>query len=197
MKHEIIKTENYLLVVDDSEIKEGELVLSKLFEIVHFGKNYTQSLYKKIIAHLPLEGQNLYGVDVLPSLEEDVEKLAKKHLDENHNNEDIAHPELYDMYNSFKSGYNKAKEKYKYTEEDMRGFHKFFMEIGTNSIYDALTLYIQSLSQPKIPIGFECQKEWVNSYESPTMQYDAQKLKPKTIINSQGQSVWVGEYIYA
>ena len=78
MEHKIIQTENYLLVVSDDEIKEGDWVISKMFELVVFGKNYTPSLYKKIICHLPLNNSPiLQGVDLLPPLQEDeVEHFA-------------------------------------------------------------------------------------------------------------------------
>jgi len=46
--------DGYVLIVDDSEIKEGDWCLSKLNEILIFGKKFTASLYKKIIAYLPL-----------------------------------------------------------------------------------------------------------------------------------------------
>jgi hypothetical protein len=196
MKHKLITKENYLLVVDDSEIKEGELVLSKLFEIVHFGKNYTQSLYKKIIAHLPLNNSPiLEGVDLLPPLEQEygVEELAWELFGNDYN-----------ARARYKDGYNKAKEKYKYTEADIAKAITYGWDLShyhrLNTEEKLLKMqrdFIKSLSQPKIPIGFECEKEWVNSYGSPTLQYDAQKLKPKTTTTLQDQSVWVGKYIYA
>jgi len=72
-------------------------------------------VYHKII-ELPLsEIKELLG-------KVDVEKRAKNHLDEQHNNEDIAHPELYDAYHSFLKGYTQALEDNKdkkYTEEDV------------------------------------------------------------------------------
>jgi hypothetical protein len=71
MTHPIIKTQNYLLVVDDeSEIKEGEKGLSINNAVyTHFnrlGKDYG----KKVIAHLPLKinAPILEGVPLLPPL---------------------------------------------------------------------------------------------------------------------------------
>jgi hypothetical protein len=52
----------------------------------------------------------------------DVEKLAKKYLDSRYDNEDIAHPELYEEYNSFIVGFNKRAELNKdkvFSEEQM------------------------------------------------------------------------------
>jgi hypothetical protein len=187
MKHEIIKTENYLLVVDDSEIKEGELVLSKLFEIVHFGKNYTQSLYKKIIAHLPLNNSPiLEGVDLLPPLEQEygVEELAWELFGNDYN-----------ARARYKDGYNKAKEKYKYTEADIWKAYMSGKHGGATETHYEFEEIIQSLSQPKIPIGFEC--EMVTG----RVPYGDDGWKTietgiKTTTNPQGQTQWVGKYIY-
>ena len=206
MKHEIIKTENYLLAVDDSEIKEGDyhvairIVKTNGDKAIAFTDQEQLDAIaeiggaKKIIAHLPLNNAPfLEGVDVLPPLEQedDVEKLGNKFSNGFALN--LSHQLVVALNEGFKEGYNKAREKYKYTEEDMRGFHKFFMEIGTNSIYDALTLYIQSLSQQKIPIGFKCQ-----TFDTGDDKLDGTHiLGIRTTTNSQGQSVWEGEYIYA
>jgi hypothetical protein len=51
-----------------------------------------------------------------------VENLAKKYLDSRYDNEDIAHPELYEEYNSFIVGFNKRAELNKdkvFSEEQM------------------------------------------------------------------------------
>jgi hypothetical protein len=39
----------HIYIISDEEIKEGDWCLSKLNEVVRFGKNFTASLYKKII----------------------------------------------------------------------------------------------------------------------------------------------------
>ena len=89
MTHNLIKTENYLLVVDDSEIKEGNWFMAnqaphkciridnntscpfitlnkKGEEIGHF-----KTWKNNIIAHLPLNNSPiLQGVDLLPPLKE-------------------------------------------------------------------------------------------------------------------------------
>ena len=78
MTHPIIKTDSYLLVVDDkSEIKEGERGLSINNAVYthfnHLGKEYG----KKVIYHLPLNNSPiLEGVPLLPPLEDDARKLA-------------------------------------------------------------------------------------------------------------------------
>jgi hypothetical protein len=122
MTHNIIKTENYLLVVDDSDIKEGKTLLSKR-GIIHtnIGWNYGD---KVIIAHLPLNNSPvLEGVSLLPPLEDE-----------------------------------------------------------------------QSLQQPKMPVGFECEDEYVHDDTVPYPK--TLGTHPKTIVNPQGQTVLVGKYIY-
>ena len=89
MKHEIIKTENYLLVVDDSEIKEGDYRVNiqrgyiKLVDDNPEYYNKRNDVFKKVIAHLPLNNSPiLRDVDLLPPLEEetDVEKRVLAYI---------------------------------------------------------------------------------------------------------------------
>jgi hypothetical protein len=202
MTHNIIKTENYLLVVDDSEIKEGKTLLSKR-GIIHtnIGWNYGD---KVIIAHLPLNNSPvLEGVPLLPPLEDDNEEVWEqgllaeleklpytKHLDDGQYNDG----QLVGFQFGATWGYNKAKEKYKYTEEDLRNAidmaRKFPYitkgEIKFNTPIDEIIKFIQ---QPKIPVAFEC--EWTTK-QMPEFHQD----EPKTITNPQGQTVLVGKYIY-
>jgi len=182
MKHNIINTENYLLVVDDSEIKEGDYSFYwNAILKVQIGVNYSNpKAHQKVIAHLPLNNSPiLEGVDILPPLEDD--KAICPYPEEKQN--------AIDWHN----GYNKAKEKYKYTEEDLRK--------AWNAAYiDALAIdeetykplffedFIQSLQQPKMPVGFECE---MNLYMASSVVY-----KPQTTTNSQGHTEWVGKYVY-
>jgi hypothetical protein len=76
MKHKIIKTENYLLIVDDSEIKEGNTYIridtELLFSSLKGSNPHIVEKYcKKILAHLPLNNSPILdGVDLLPLLEQ-------------------------------------------------------------------------------------------------------------------------------
>lgn len=175
MKYEIIKTENYLLVVDDSEIKEGDYRVNiqrgyiKLVDDNPEYYNKRNDVFKKVIAHLPLNNSPiLRDVDLLPPLEEETD-VEKRVL-------------------AFIAGYNKAKETYKYTEEDVIRIVEKSRETGLTAEYLML-----SPSQPKIPIGFECQ-----TFDTGDDKLDGTHvLGIRTTTNSQGQSVWVGEYIYA
>jgi hypothetical protein len=153
----------------------------------------------KLCFHLPLNNAPiLEGVPLLPPLEDEVERLVKEHWEKD---KELNNP------SSFKSGYKKAKEKYKYTEEDMtRAFN-----IGINSQFESTELklnkdesfdrhsknllkLIQSLQQPKMPVGFECEDEYVHDDTVPYPK--TLGTHPKTIVNPQGQTVWVGKYIY-
>lgn len=207
MTHNIIKTKNYLLVVDDSEIKEGKTLLSKE-GIIHtnIGWNYGD---KVIIAHLPLNNSPvLEGVPLLPPLEDDnkevwdqnlaaeLEKLPyTKHLDDGqYNDGQLAGFEFGATW-----GYNKAKEKYKYTDEDLRKAidktilvcNKELKESYGELIIDEDEI-IQSLQQPNIPVGFECDMENKIAIDGHTVIGS----EPKTTTNPQGQTVLVGKYIY-
>jgi hypothetical protein len=177
----IIKTDNYLLSVSDEDIKEGDWFtddnnsLRRSYKLSHV--QFANP--KKIISHLSLNNSPiLEGVDLLPPLEDEVEKLVKEHWEDD---KELNNP------SSFKAGYNKAKEKYKYTEEDLRKVltDKSLYELSVDEI-------IQSLQQPKYPIGFEC--------EMVTRVFDVypQTINhiPKTTTNSQGQTVLEGKYIY-
>jgi hypothetical protein len=191
MKHNIIQTDNYLLIVDDSEIKEGDFLYSvnnklvvcanKESAVTINSKSFSAIIYKKIIAHLPLNNSPiLEGVDLLPPLEQedDVEKLAKEYS-VNTSKIEPTGAEEFGKYWGFKEGYNKAKEKYKWTDEDVIKIVEKSRETGLTAEYLLLTM-----SQPKYPIGFE-QGNIVNdkTYTSVTRRNDDFTL-------------WIGKYIY-
>jgi len=187
MTHPIIKTDNYLLVVE-AGIKEGERGLSINYAVYthapiwsHYGN--------KIIYHLPLNNApTLEGVPLLPPLEDETRKLALEM------GEDYFSKELFADY--FTIGYNKAKEKYKYTMEDLRKAIDMarkrdeYLEWEWHS-----EKIIQSLQQPKYPVYFECE---IETYYKPKINVNDLPYidKPKTITNSQGLTQLVGKYIY-
>jgi hypothetical protein len=190
MKYNITQTENYLLIVDDSD--------------------------KKIIAHLPLNGASvLEGVDLLPLIENNIEQWAW-------DNPCLSRKDVYTLFeevfkeqrldgqfsiSAAKQVYEfnsklrdlakiKAavvKEKYKYTDDDLRkAMH--FGKFGEYNGQETTIGFIQSLQQPKMPVAFEC------VYQSPEDRYYEDgigyDLNIKRTTNSQGQTVWVGKYIY-
>ena len=197
MIYKIIQTENYLLVVDDSEIKVGNWIISGVNSIVKciYPDNIIDRDVKKIISHLPLnDAPILRGVDLLPPLEDEVEKLAneiypfKQDLDY----QSIKIDENYNNKKSFIVGYNKAKEKYKYTEDDLikslsYGYHTAKDEYKGIPSSGYFTRFMQTLQQPKMPIAFECDTDYYGG--------DV-KWKIETITNSQGQTIWLGKYIF-
>jgi hypothetical protein len=197
MTHKLIHTPDYLLVVDDSEIK-GWYYDRFIKKVKHsggaeYGKN---TLTKSIISHLPLnDSPILEGVNLLPPLEQedDVEGLAKTQWGNVHRTGVLG----------FIEGYNKAKEKYRFTEEDMR---KAIGETRKGMLYNKQyeDEYIQSLSQPKMPVGFECEESvfFATNAFSSDITLTSEGLQDtvlkgiKTTTNSRGQTVWVGKYIF-
>jgi hypothetical protein len=211
MKYKVIPTEKYILVVDDSEIKEGDFIYDldiKRIVIADDLKVATSKAslcwyYKKIISHTPLNGAPYFdGVDVLPpnwrDNGEDVDKLAREEILYNDNKREW-----------WKQGYNKAREK---NQNDLiKTLMGFDLEIKKqllrypeiehslharmcDDINDVRGRFIQSLQQPKLPIAFECETERVFKHNEHMEReyYDV----PKTIINAGGRKEWVGKYIY-
>jgi hypothetical protein len=162
MTHSVIKTENYLLVVDESEIKDTNWIYYK-----HFGEdivckydrmngkntnvNEHKPFYQKIIYHLPLNAPILEGVPLLPPLE-------------------IVRYDFAEMF------YNICKATYPNFDEwiEAKEYNK-----------------AKALQQPKYPVAFECEmidkgeEDWIGD-DITGEPFWNQKLEPKTITNSQG-----------
>ena len=205
MKKEIIKTDNYLLVVDDSEIKRGDWFLTDDKRIEQSAPDWNpREWHKKIISHLPLnDSPILEGVPLLPPLEveDDVESMSF--------NPSLEYKKMYDDANTFDfrkgfvEGYNKAREKYKFTEEDMVNFAcKVYNENyhKDDSFFTTAETLIKSFSQPKTPTHFEFEIErksvlnlGIEPFNPNTHVYTNE---PKITTNSQGQEVACGKYIY-
>jgi hypothetical protein len=174
MKHELIKRENYLLIVDDS---------------------------KKTIAHLPLNGAPvLEGVDLLPPIEGEAGELAN--IFSNGFQLYLSLDMVGALREGFVSGYNKAKEKYKYPEEDLRkafnaGLMNRYSRTGEAVAEEE---FIQSLQQTKMPVGFECGMEMCENndvvFEDGSFNKSPYRLEKKKIKNLEVQTVWVGKYIF-
>ncbi len=201
MQYKIINTGDYLLIVDDSEIKKETYCYDSINNILVFYKGSMKNIgFQKVISHLPLNNSSiLEGVDLLPSFEDEVEKLANDHANHWIDGRDI--------YYGFKIGYNKAKEKYNKNLID-------WIDNISNSIFafqaseielkmlEQFKSKVQSLQQPKMPIGFEsqmvcrnlgCIKMALNGENSVCC---GDNMEPKTTTNSQGLTQWIGEYIY-
>jgi hypothetical protein len=203
MEHKIINTENYLLIVDDSEIKKETYCYDSINNILVFYKGSMKNIgFQKVISHLPLNNSPiLEGVDLLPPLGVDVEKIAKQEAEKlhhkgKHDDWDIYNQLVYEDTEMIKIGYNKAKEKYKYTEEDIKkAFRAGFIQRNEAKPNSCDNL-IQSLQQPKMPVGFKCEIEKPSSSFGAHMANFFGQSIPKTTTNSQGLTQLVGEYIY-
>jgi hypothetical protein len=215
MRHDIIKTDNYLLVVDDdSEINDvrpyvGRWHLEKGSILNKFPTYLTDlSECKIVLTHFPLNGAPyLDGLDVLPRLnqDDDIEKLF--------NNCWIGKKVDYNTDNgtSFKEGYNIAREKYNLTLEKLidmyiekTGYGMDMWSKEENETMSTVADIIQSINQPKLPISFECEVEPKFKHIGSTKEVkgSGSRIKnkhagnPKTFINSEGRIEWVGKYIY-
>jgi hypothetical protein len=180
MKDNFVVTENYLLVVDNSEIKEGDYfyrdsgvvsILTK--ELLEYYKsikdNDTHTRYK-IISHTPLNGAPyLNGVDRLPP------------------------------------NWRDNGEKHEYTEEDLIEILKLYSNHIQINFSPSATIqepeeFIQSLQHPKYPIAFECEMFYrvksgtIQEHKEGKVGYEY--YERKTITNSDGRKEWVGKYIW-
>ena len=193
MTHKIIKTENYLLIVSD-EIPTTWYYDTYINQVRHTGgaEYGDSSITKKVIGHLPLNNSPvLEGVPLLPPLEDEAESLSLKSVNKRGYTTD-------DYQDGFEDGYNKAKEKYKFTEDDLR--EALFEALNTpkeeccvSYTKDSIVRrVIQSLQQPKMPVAFECDMENKIAIDGHTVIGS----EPKTTTNPQGQTVLVGKYIY-
>jgi hypothetical protein len=204
MKHNLIKTDNYLLVVDDSKIILGDYYIDDyllLRKCVVDDSEYWSNRkdYKKIISHAPLNGAPyLDGVDRLPpnwrAGGEDVYKLVKERVLETVGNHNINSSTAKDMIQIGIDCYNKAREKYKFTEEDILDAWELGAKEGLPLTRKKKEDLFDSLHQPKLPIAFYSEDEYVHDDTVPYPKTLGTQLK--TVVNSEGRIEWVGKYIY-
>lgn len=225
MKHEIIKTENYLLVVDDLQAKEGDwgYIPFQGGSVKLVGRYFADD-WKKIIAHIPLNNSPILEfVDLLPPLKDDVDKLAKEYFN---NITPSDSPYQNGLYIGFKAGYNKAKENDKpipdwvysrlcvydkrnpdylpYDEDDLT--KKPTNCICDNCFYGRTKIadFVMQQFKKELPIAFTSQLNSLyktigsikGRYGSGVKVANERACLPMTTTNSKGQTVWVGEYKY-
>jgi hypothetical protein len=198
MTHKIIKVDNYLLVVDDSEIKVGDYFYSirGIVEqaVIDYPKN---EHYGVIIAHLPLNGSSiLQGVDLLPPIEDGIEEAEKAFTEVL----DSETKQVYDKMqldateHGFIVGYNRARDKYGLTLSKLidlyvneTGYGMDMWSNEENETMSTIAKIIQSFHQ--YPSEFECEMESVRQ-PPPSRGFS---VVPITVISAQGVE-WVGKY---
>ena len=211
MRYNLIKTENYLLVVDDLNgvAKDGQTFLTKE-GIIHtnVGWNYGDRV---IIVHHPLNNAlYLDNVPVLPSLaDDDVDHLLIEEHEQAIKRGGVNYGTGY--YEGLADGYNKAREKYK--DDLWKMLMDFDLEIKNqlykypeidhglharmcDDINDVRVRFFKSLQQPKLPIAFEGEMVEYGHYEMGVEDFIKHGENPKTITNSEGRTEWLGKYIY-
>ena len=201
MKHEIIYTEQYALIVSDEKVVEGDTLFCTEIKNLMIGGITSEQLryldseiFKKVIAHRPLtDAPILEGVPLIPLFsrcQEDGAENAVSEFKKTYGSLGAADYEL----SAFSKGYNKAKETYKYTEENLRECCSLIFNalgVGDDITTDEI---IQHIQQPKRPKYFECEMEDYGQFDCGVFMKDGEE--PKTITNSKGQTELVGEYIY-
>ncbi len=197
MTHKLIKTENYLLIVDDSEIKVGDWIRwnNKITKAIDTA--YTPST-KKIIAHLPLNHLPiLKGVPLLPPYslhqEDVINELAEISSELQEGTYTTQHKVTYK--HGFVDGYNKAKEKFLLELE--KQIIDFTHDLNkTSSQHQPFEGALYGLNRLKYylsqyPREFECEMIPCNPIKYTTE--DHLDVEPKTITTAQGIQ-WVGKY---
>jgi hypothetical protein len=209
MRYPVIKTDSYLLIVNDDKIRMGDYYVDDYFllrKCVVDDSEYwsNRKEYKKLIAHRPFNNAPyIDGVDVLPpnwrdnGEEDDVEQLAEEHAE--HQFKGIS-----DRTSMFecKSGYQEAREKYKFTEEDMMEameiYSDWVQDVDSDTFYKTYKLklrqVIQSLQQPKQPIAFESVD--IDVHQDTGLHLKKVGTEPNKITNAEGRIEWVGEWVY-
>lgn len=188
MTHKIIKTDSYLLIVDDSEIKIGDYV-TDMVVVFKFKDDASLLGRKKVIAHLPFNGSPiLEGVPLLPPIKDDAEELAKEEINYDGMNFIITNY----TRSGFIIGYNKAKEKFllEIDKQIIDFTHDLNLFEGALYGLNRLKYY---LSQD--PTDFECETEPYTVGEMSEMPLGTVNQKTKTITTAQGIQ-WVGKYKY-
>ena len=203
MTHKLIKTDNYLLVVDDNkDIEENMWTVKdgKVREVSYLGQDNGYA----IIAHLPLNGSPiLEGVDLLPPYsrhqEDGIDKKSFEFV------RYIGGTEAQRL--AYQDGYIDAREKYnnklkeiimQFDLEIKKHLLKYSIEHSIHGkmcdgINEIRSNILQSLHQ--YPTEFECEMVdfTVTKEVDYSITYSEHEPKPKTIITAQGVQ-WVGKY---
>lgn len=203
MKTNLITTKDYLLLIDEeAEIKPGDYIIHDTVEgIVEandewYYRGEKDNYWNKVIAFYPLtkEAKELEGLPLLPPFEEvDIEKLAKYHYGNNRKTREYEEGFLL----GFDLGYKAAQAKQ--LELLKRAIQ---LASDAENIEEVEEEIIQSLSTQQLPKGFIPSIELVlTDIESDIVGDDGEYIyineeRLKTITNSEGKEVLMGEYKY-
>jgi hypothetical protein len=199
MRHKIIYTEDYALILSDEQIEDvrpfiGRYHLEKGLIINQFPTYLTDlSECKLIIAHRPLtDAPILKGVPLLPEFEDD--DFLNTEIQVVGDNKTMSVSNFLKKY---------GKETYKYTEDDLVAVWNIAFNEGMSlddEINEPVSFkdVIKSLQQPKRPKYFEtvcdCQECGANKTNLSLDMGCENKIATTT--NSQGQTELVGKYIF-
>jgi hypothetical protein len=207
MKHEIIKTENYLLVVEETNVpKIGKWYYnsdnSNLFIIVN---DYPLPKSDIVISHLPLNGSPiLEGVDLLPPLSLNQTKYIKEYQQYDDGTHVCIAYSNGDWFCDCGLEGNEEAEKNadlildklndSYTEEDLRiAIQQAFLS-GVERLEDfgkVESMLMKNIQQPKYPIGFECEV-----LDTAKIGFTSTVPMNLTTTTPEGHTQWIGTYIY-
>jgi hypothetical protein len=189
MKHKIIYTEHYALILGDEQTKENDwgYIRFQGGDVKHIGK-YFADYWLKVIAHRPLtDAPILEGVPLLPEFEDD--DFLNTEIQVVGDNKTMSVSNFLKKY---------GKETYKYTEEDILDAWELGASEGLPLTREKKDKLIKSLQQPKRPGYFEtvcdCQECGANKTNLSLDMGCENKIAKTT--NSQGQTELVGEYSY-
>jgi hypothetical protein len=200
MKTEIIYTKDYALIVSDEQAKESDwgYIPFQGGDVKLVGKYFADD-WKKVIGHRPLtDAPILEGLNLLPefSHEEDVEDLALAYASSKGNiNPGGYSDKQVGLLHGFIDGYDKAKETYNltlsklidlYVEKTGYGMDMWGKE--ENQTMSIIAEIIQSIQQPKGPKYFV-----FTTNEKLIKDWGYSRIVK---ISSEGQTEWMGEYIY-
>jgi hypothetical protein len=163
MKLQLIHRSDYIFALNKAEDKLVlHAIVSENLEVI----STKMAKCPLITHHLPLNNAPvLEGVELLPPLEDNelwITELTSSLKDEH---------TIKTAKTCLKSGYNKAKQKYKYTEEDVKtimywtaNMTKGKLDSGLKEcdIVDSIEVKLESLSKQKLPTAFDTEtKEYI------------------------------------
>ena len=190
MKYEITYLENYAIILDPRNITPGDWI-SDEYHLWVWEDNSSLLGRKKVIAHLPLNDfPILEGVPLLPDPNNEANIVSRNWFA----TEILSSSHIADI-KSFEQGFEKAKEKYKYTEEDMIKCWKAASidkhQIFGDQIGENYPSFIQSLISNRKPKFFQPS---VEDFYDQIEGLDIRYFRRKTNTNEAGIIEWVGEY---